>query len=60
VSRRDGRLTVDHIRRICSHPLNKMSVFLCGSPAMVRSLGTGLCEAGVAEHAIHFERFDFR
>jgi ferredoxin-NADP reductase len=51
---------VDHIRRICSHPLNKMSVFLCGSPAMVRSLGTGLCEAGVAEHAIHFERFDFR
>jgi predicted ferric reductase len=56
----DGRLTVPRILADTGVAPKRLSAFLCGPEAMLRSFGRSLREAGVRSGHIHREYFDWR
>lgn len=50
-----GWVTTELIQRVL--PSNKFSFYMCGPPAFMDSLYTGLTEWGVSDSNIHFEAF---
>jgi predicted ferric reductase len=56
----DGRLTAERVLRVVNGDPRRLSVFMCGPQAMLRSLQSDLLLAGVASRHIYREYFDWR
>ena len=56
----EGRLTSERVLAATAGDRRKLSVFMCGPRAMVRSFESQLRLAGVRSRHIHREHFDWR
>ena len=54
-----GHLSVSDIEGVNPN-LSRGQIFICGPPAMVEILTTGLVSKGILPRRIHSEKFDFR
>ncbi|MES1248378.1 MAG: ferredoxin reductase family protein [Actinomycetota bacterium] len=57
---RDGRLTPESVLAALGGDTRRLSVFMCGPAAMLRTFQTGLRLAGVRGRDVHREHFDWR